>query len=257
MITKAKKIAISRRITQFLALIVLNLPFLGLQSVCAPVFYCHSCPLASMACPLGVLVNFSTLKIFPFVTLGILGLVGVIGGRIVCGWLCPFGLLQDLLHKIPGKKFDISHKLTYVKYAVLVGLVFAVPFFWPGAPYTFCHFCPSAGIESTIPWMFMGYGEINTRFFLRMGIVLATLAFAVFVTRGFCRMFCPLGAFFGLFNRFSLFRFNLAHEKCNTCGACRKRCPIDMDPVEEMNTSDCIRCLDCTTIGDHIKIGHK
>jgi len=271
-ITRAKKIRVSRRLAQVSALVLINLGFLNiwfadlntgaLRGICSPIFYCHSCPWATMACPLGVLINFSRLRIVPFVTLGLLGLVGTLGGRLVCGWLCPFGLLQELLHKIPTRKFRIPAGLSYVKYALLVVFVFAVPFFWPGAPYTFCDGCPSSVIESTIPWAFVAqwqvtpgmFGGFTPRFWIRISILVAVAIFVVPVSRGFCRVLCPLGAIFSLFNRFSLFRFGLVHAKCNNCGACAKWCPVDIDPVGQMNTAECIRCHECT-ISRHIKMG--
>lgn len=273
-ITRAKRIRIARLWTQVVALIVLNLQFLnaifsklgfeGWRGTCAPVFFCHSCPWAAFGCPLGVIVNFSTLKIFPFITLGILGIVGTFAGRIVCGWLCPFGLLQDLLHKIPTKKYSIPHFLTYLKYLVLVVFVFAIPYFLPGKPLTFCDGCPSGTLESLIPWAFIGHWNVNSglfggftpRFFIRMSILILILVFSVVVSRGFCRAFCPLGAIFGLFNKFSIFRFNLKIKSCSHCGGCAKNCPVGINPVDDMNDPECIRCFDCTS-SKHIKIGTK
>jgi ferredoxin-type protein NapH len=217
-----------------------------------------------MACPLGVLVNFSRLQIVPFITLGILGLVGTLGGRFVCGWVCPFGLLQDLLHKIPGRKLRLPAKLSYVKYAVLVIFVLAVPHLWPTRPLTFCDGCPSGVLESTIPWAFAAHWKVTPgmfsgftpRFMIRGGITLFVILFSILASRGFCRVFCPLGAIFALFNRFSLFRFNLAHKECNSCTACAKVCPVEIDPVKEMNSAECIRCYECT-LRKHIKMGAK
>ncbi len=253
-----------RIVTQFATLGVLILPWISLRGICAPVFFCHSCPWATMVCPLGVLVNFSTLKLVPFITIGILGIVGTLAGRFVCGWMCPFGALQDWLHKIPSPKINLPRQANYIKYAVLVGLVFAVPYFLPGKPYTFCDFCPSATLESTIPWAFKAgwvptpgmFGGFTERFFMRIGILVAVLGLAVVASRGFCRTLCPLGAIFALFNRFSIFRFRLTYSKCNDCGACNKICPTEIDPVADMNGADCIRCLDCTTT-KHIKMGVK
>jgi polyferredoxin len=249
-------------LTQVSTLVLLNLGFLNLRGFCAPVFYCHGCPLATFACPIGVMINFSALRIVPFITLGILGLVGVVGGRFVCGWMCPFGLFQDLLYKIRVRKIRIPRALTYTKYAVLAGLVFAVPYFLPHSPYTFCYFCPSASLESVIPRAFIAHFQVGgdfagwAKFSYRIAILAAAVLFAMVASRGICRVFCPLGAIFALFNRFSLFRFNLAHTKCNSCGGCGKSCPVQIDPVEEMNTAECVRCLDCTPTG-HIKIGSK
>lgn len=273
-ITRAKRIKRARFITQISALILLNLQFLniwlpnlqlaGMRVMCAPVFFCHSCPWATFACPLGVLINFSALRIFPLITLAILGLVGTLGGRLVCGWVCPFGWLQDMLHKIPTKKFSIPAPLKYTKYVLLIVFVLGIPLFLPKNPYTFCYFCPSGTLESAIPWASMAHWKVTpgmfngftAKFLLRIFVLAGTLGMVVFISRGFCRVFCPLGAIFGLFNKVSLFRFNLAHKKCNSCGGCAKVCPVEIDPVAEMNTAECIRCYDCTRT-KHIKMGVK
>jgi polyferredoxin len=255
-IKRAKRIGRERLAAQIATLAFLNIPLIRLHTICAPVFYCHSCPLSSMACPIGVLVNFSTLRLVPFVTIGILGLVGMMGGRFVCGWLCPFGFLQDWLHKIPTKKFNLPYWFTYTKYALLVGLVFAVPFFLPNKPYTFCNFCPAGTLESTIPWAFMGVSSGLSKFLMRTAILVGVLVFMTLVSRGFCRGLCPLGAIFSFFNKFSLFRLQQTKEDCKDCGVCCEKCPMGIHPVKQMNTHECTRCLDCTTTG-HLKIGAK
>ncbi|MEN6371718.1 MAG: 4Fe-4S binding protein [Armatimonadota bacterium] len=257
-IKKTKRLTRLRYLSQFIALVILGLPYFDLKTICCPALYCHSCPLSMFACPIGVLVNFSTFRIIPFVTLGILGLVGAFLGRLVCGWICPFGLLQDLLSKIPVKKFSIPRPLRYTKYLVLVGLVFIVPFFFPGAPYSFCNFCPSGTLESALPRRLFLHetSPMNLMFYVRVSILAAFFIFTILVTRGFCRMFCPLGAIFSLFNRISIFRMRLAMNKCTHCGACAKKCPVDIDPVDDINSAECIRCLDCTPIG-HLKLGSK
>ncbi len=260
-VRKIRNLKFQRLSTQLATLVVLNLPLLGvqlgMQSVACPVFFCHSCPSASMACPLGVLTNFAALKIWPFITIGILGTVGMIGGRFVCGWMCPFGMLQDWLHKIPSRKFKLPRVARWTKYAVLVVLVLAVPFFLPGKPYTFCNFCPSGTLESAIPWSFMGVSKgLGASYFMRLGILAAVLAFAVFVSRGFCQALCPLGAIFAAFNRISLGRIRLTTDNCNNCGVCATVCPTDIDPVADINSGECVRCLDCTTTC-HLKMGIK
>ncbi len=197
----------------------------------------------------------------PFITLGILGLVAALGGRLLCGWACPFGLLQDLLHKIPTRKVNIPHSLTYTKYFVLVVFVLAVPFFRPNVPYTFCDGCPASVLESTIPWAFVAHWHVTpgmfngftARFFVRAAILLFTVILSMLASRGFCRVFCPLGAIFGLLNKFSLFRFSLGPARCEQCGGCAKRCPVDIDPMSQMNNSECIRCYECTH--EHIEMG--
>lgn len=77
------------------------------KTVCVPGLNCYSCPAASGACPIGAfqaVVGSSKFKFSYYIT-GFIILLGVILGRFICGFLCPFGWFQDLLHKIPGKKF--------------------------------------------------------------------------------------------------------------------------------------------------------
>ena len=94
------------------------------KTVCVPGLNCYSCPGAAGACPIGsfqAVVGSSKFRFSYYIT-GILILLGVLLGRFICGFLCPFGWLQELLHKIPGKKFSTKKlkPLTYIKYVVLL-----------------------------------------------------------------------------------------------------------------------------------------
>lgn len=106
-------------------------PFmLRMHTVCSPVFHCYSCPLATFACPIGVLANFSAIHLIPFAALGTLIVLGAVLGSFVCGWACPFGFLQDLAHRVPTRKFTLPSWTGYFRYVSLIVLVIAVPFFW-------------------------------------------------------------------------------------------------------------------------------
>ena len=74
-----------------------------LKLICMPGLNCYSCPGALGSCPIGSLQAVLDSGKFRFscYVLGFLVLFGAVLGRFVCGWLCPFGLVQDLLHKIP------------------------------------------------------------------------------------------------------------------------------------------------------------
>ncbi|MCX6344406.1 MAG: 4Fe-4S binding protein [Armatimonadetes bacterium] len=230
----------------------------------APVFYCDSCPWSVMACPLGMFMRYSKMRLFPFITVAMLAIVGAFGGRIICGWVCPFGLLQDLLYKIRTRKLAIPPQARYLKYVILVVFLVGVPYFFPTSKFSFCDGCPSGTLENMLPKAFIGHFSVSSglfngftpRFYTRVSILLATLLLSVFVSRGFCRTLCPLGAIFGLFNKFSIFRYNQTFQKCNSCGGCKKVCPVDIDPVKEINGAECIRCYECTTT-KHIKMGVK
>ncbi|HOP81528.1 MAG TPA: 4Fe-4S binding protein [Armatimonadota bacterium] len=256
-IERIKKLTLWRYLCQLTSTVIISLPFFpAMRQFCVPAFHCHSCPWSMFACPIGVIANFAQVRLFPFITVGILGLVGTFGGRIICGWVCPFGLLQDLLGKITRAKVRIPYVLTYTKYAVLIGLVLLVPYSFPASDYRFCRLCPAGTLESTIPRAFLG--EVTTfgfNFFLRIAILAGVLLLAIISTRGFCRTLCPLGAIFSIFNKFSVFRLKVTHPKCHAgCTACAKVCPVQIHPVKQLNDAECIRCLDCTAT-DHIKLG--
>ena len=101
------------------------------KQVCVPGLNCYSCPGAAGACPIGAMqavVGSSKFKFSYYIT-GMLIFIGVLLGRFVCGFLCPFGWFQDLLHKIPTKKFSTKKLsgLRYLKYLILVVMVFLLP----------------------------------------------------------------------------------------------------------------------------------
>ena len=243
-----------RPLVQSVSLLGFNAYFLDFKRVCGPVFNCHSCPLAVFACPVGVLVNFSMLHLVPLVAIGVVGLVGVLGGRIICGWLCPFGFLQDLLHKIPSGKFCLPAWLLHAKYVVLVVMVVVIPYVLPGSILVFCRLCPAGTLESSIPWRTMTHSWTWSGMFIaRLVVVAAVLVGAVLVSRVFCRLVCPLGAILSLFNRFSLVRMQVT-VACNQCGLCVKQCPMEIHPMDQLNSAECIRCLECSK-SRHFRLG--
>jgi len=103
---------------------------LRLHSVCGFVLHCHSCPLATFACPIGIIAQFSALHIFPFIAIGLLIVVGGLVGSLICGWACPFGFLQDLVAKVPTHKYDPPKWAGYLRYVVLIVTVLAIPYFF-------------------------------------------------------------------------------------------------------------------------------
>ena len=121
------------------------------KTVCVPGLNCYSCPAASGACPIGAFqaVVGSSKFSFSYYITGFLILLGVLLGRFICGFLCPFGWFQELLHKIPTKKFSTKKlkPLRYLKYAVLLVMVFLLPAFLVndvgmGNPFFCKYLCP-------------------------------------------------------------------------------------------------------------------
>lgn len=234
----------------------------NLKGVCVPVLNCYSCPSAIGACPIGALQHFlASLKFnlsiasyqFGLYVIGLLGAVGSLVGRMPCGWLCPFGLLQEMLFKIPTPKISIPKFLTYLKYAVLVLFVLALPLlvldeFGYGETW-FCKWiCPAGTLEAGIPLVALNEGirhQAGLLFSWKVLVLILFLAWMIFARRPFCRTTCPLGAIFGLFNKTSLFRMIVHEENCIKCDDCYKGCPMEIKIYETPNSPECIRCLKC------------
>lgn len=221
----------------------------GLKSACIPGLNCYSCPGAVFSCPLGSMQTalVSSKYRFPYYMLGMLLLFGVFLGRVVCGFLCPFGWIQELLYKIPSKKLpksSFTRKLSYLKYVILAVFVIVIPlvFLTPG----FCKYiCPAGTLEGGIPLLLKNepLRQIAGALFRwKVVLLILILTSAVFIFRGFCRFLCPLGAFYGFFNKISLFGMRIDEKKCNHCGACLRHCKMDIKTVGD---AECIQCGEC------------
>lgn len=225
-------------------------PFLlRMHGFCSPVFHCHSCPLATLACPIGILANGSAIHTFPFIALGAIVFFGALFGSLICGWACPFGFLQDLLGKIPTPKFELPAWAGWFRFAVLLGLVAGIPFFFgEDSPLFFCRLCPAGAIEAAIPNVIQQAvtGQpILWPSMVKTAILVTFLASSLFTRRPWCTLFCPLGAIYGLFNHVSLLfvRFQPAH--CTDCDLCHEACRYSKRSEGRASDQRCIRCLEC------------
>ena len=230
----------------------------NLKYICVPGLNCYSCPGAVSACPMGALQALLNQQGFqiPFAVLGFFFLVGSFLGRFVCGWLCPFGLVQDLLHKIPvfrKRKILPMHRiLKYGKYIVLIFLAGIGSLFLFGGfakvP-AFCKYlCPSGTLFGAVPLLIANEPLRNLAgglFFWKLGILLMIILLSLKVYRPFCQYLCPLGAIYGLFNRFSLVQIHWDKERCISCMACERACPVALSISEISKASECIRCGKC------------
>lgn len=232
---------------QTVLLVVWVIP-LRLFTVCSPVFHCHACPWAMFACPIGVLANFSYLHTFPFVAIGTLVVYGAVFGSFICGWVCPFGFLQDLLGKIPAPKFELPGWMGYFRYVVLLVLVLAIPSLYGHEhPLFFCLVCPAGGLEA-------GLATGRSPGTIKIVILAVLLVGVLFVRRPWCTLFCPLGAIYGLFNRVSIFFLRFQPTLCNDCDRCRELCRCGSLADRRAGDQHCIRCLDCAQC-DAINVG--
>ena len=220
-----------------------------IKGVCVPGLNCYSCPGAVGSCPLGSLQTalLSSKYRFPYYILGMLLLFGVLFGRVICGFLCPFGLLQELLYKIPSKKLKKNKwtsTLSLLKYMILLMFVVIIPLTMavPG----FCKYiCPAGTLEGGV---FLVAADERLRaligelFSWKMFILVVVILSAVFIFRSFCRFICPLGAFYALFHRIAVLGVKVDEEKCTGCNACVHHCKMD---VKEVGDRECIQCGEC------------
>lgn len=233
-----------------------------LKNLCVPGLNCYSCPGALGSCPVGAMqavVGSWNFKL-TFYVAGFLMFTGALTGRFVCGWLCPFGLIQDLLHKIPfPKKIGIFpgdrflRKLKYVIFLVFVILMpmFVVDLLGQGAPY-FCKLiCPAGTLEGGLPLVLLNKGmrgAIGWLYAWKNVLLVVILVLSVIIYRPFCKYICPLGAVYSLFQPISVFRYRVDQELCTHCGACAKACKMQVDPVKSPNHPECIRCGQCKKV---------
>lgn len=229
------------------------------KSVCVPGLNCYSCPAASGACPIGsfqAVVGSSKFGFSYYIT-GFLILLGVLLGRFICGFLCPFGWLQELLHKIPSKKLSTKKlkPLTYLKYIILLLAVVLLPALavndvGMGDPFFCKYICPQGVLEGAIPLSLVNEGiraALGTLFVQKLFILLATVALSILFYRPFCKWICPLGAFYALLNKISLLEIKMDEQKCVSCGKCAASCKMDVDVRKTPNHAECIRCGKCIT----------
>ena len=229
------------------------------KAVCVPGLNCYSCPGAVGSCPIGSLqaVITGNKHNFSFYVVGMLLLFGVVLGRVVCGFLCPFGWIQELLNKIPVRKIRVpkraDHHLRLFKYVVLLLFVLALPMFAVdafklGTPW-FCKWiCPAGTLEGGIPLIAANESlraGLGFTFWWKMFLLMLTIVFSMLVYRPFCRYVCPLGAFYALFNRWSLCQLECDHTRCTSCGKCARACPMEVDAMRNLNSPECIRCGRC------------
>ena len=233
--------------------------------VCVPGLNCYSCPGALGACPIGALQATLTGRTnrFPAYVLGFLLLFGALFGRLVCGWLCPFGLVQDLLHQIPFPKklrrLPGDRVLKWLKYIILVGFVIVLPLtvldvVGQGQPWFCKYICPSGTLFAGIPLIASNpplRAALGWLFTWKAAILAVLLLLSVVVYRPFCRYLCPLGAIYGLFNPVALYRFRIDADKCTKCGACQRACKLDIAVWQTPNSAACIRCGDCRRACPH------
>ncbi len=258
------KLQIKRLVSQLFFLISANLGAIGLKTgFCYPFFYCNSCPAATSACPIrsieaGVYKAEWKWKLilYPF---AIIGAVGIISGRAVCGWACPIGFLQRAISRFPRwlkqkipfiKKLGrhkIEKKLRYTKYLVFISLVIVTPIL---VGFMFTDICPVGVLTGTIPILILNPSKYipNSFFYIALFIFILFIILILLIERGWCRYFCPVGAMFAPFNKISFLHITVNLDKCIHCNACSDVCPMGIDVPNMNRDPECILCGKCINV---------
>lgn len=185
-------------------------------------------------------------------------------GRFFCSWICPFGSMHHFVGYLGRKNKKVSKKIDLNKYrnaqrikyfilAFMIGLAL-----FPAAAATL-----QAGLLDPIPLVTRSINLtllpladssannifIADRFYegawLILAIFITALLLNLVIPRFYCRFICPLGAFFGLINRFAILRIGKKEKECINCRLCEKNCEGGCEPTRDIKWSECVLCFNC------------
>ncbi len=167
----------------------------------------------------------------PLVIVGLLLFMGFtfVFGRLVCGFICPIGAIQELAYKLPTKKKIIASKVLILAVQVIFFILFIV-----------------LGVFFSIALLsyfgFQAFFQLNVAspFFY---VFIALLLISVFIYRPFCRLFCPYGLLLSLFAIKSIFKLR-RNDKCIDCSSCDDSCPTSEAGRGDLKR-ECYMCNRC------------
>lgn len=228
------------------------------KMICVPGLNCYSCPGALGACPLGSLqaVMGSMKYQMAFYVMGLMMFFGTIFGRLICGYMCPFGMIQDWLFRIKCKKMKLPQWLGYIRYGILIYFVILIPTIFTrsagiGDP-GFCKYiCPSGTLFGAIPLLIKNEGlrpALGWLFGWKVFLLIGLLMSSIVIYRIFCQILCPLGLIYGWFNKVSFFGYKLNEDKCTDCKVCVSHCQMNLDPTQSLQSGSCIQCGRCRDV---------
>lgn len=196
-------------------------------------------------------------------------ILSILLSKLWCGWICPFGTLQDWISKLRKKlgirevefSWQMRERLKPVKY-VLLALLLMIPLLITYAGLHsdfrlfFCQICPAKPImplfTGETKYLALDFTNNITLVFSSISIIVAagTLIGCFFKDRFFC-MFCPMLPLIQMFKKLSFIRFEKSVHTCNGCGNCQRMCPVDIKDVhlekteKNVMSEDCMLCMKC------------
>jgi len=172
--------------------------------------------------------------------------LAIIGNKLICGWACPFGALQELIYSLPifrkVKQWKAPFGLTNT---IRGGLFFVVLLFLFGI---------IGGRKGFVIYHYLNpFNLFNLDFdhWLILVTVIVSLTLAFFIYRPFCHLICPFGFVSWIAERVSLTRVNIDHEKCTDCGLCTQACPTQAAKgrvSDKLFGADCFSCARCLNV---------
>jgi polyferredoxin len=200
----------------------------------------------------------------------------IILGRFFCSWVCPFGSIHHFVGFLGNRKKKAAQKIELnkyrkaqcVKYFVLIVFLFMAAF--PSAGATL-----QTGLLDPIPLVTRSFNlvllpiadsSVNVTSVAGRFYESAWLIFAIFLTavllnlvipRFYCRFICPLGALFGVIDRFALWRIGKNQSECINCRLCEKSCEGGCEPAGNMRISECVLCFNCLDDCKHELISYQ
>jgi polyferredoxin len=211
------------------------------------------CPFGGLESFYSFFINGSFIKKTYYSNLVLIGgttFITIFFGRIFCGWICALGTLQDIFGKIGLNIFkkrrqvpeSMDKPLRIIKYFVFVGILY---FTWRTGELVISTMDPFAAY-SHIP---AGIEEVMGEYIIGFSILLLMLFSSLMYDRLFCRYLCPLGAYYAVINRISIFKINRREDLCIECDKCNKICPaaIDISHKESVAKAECFSCMECVS----------
>ncbi len=279
------RIETARKITQFLSIILFNAGLFGVGSwpILLPVMYTLGIQQKTVGDAFAMLQWMLHDLVFPWLPLASFLLVAVFLGRALCGWVCPFGLVQDLLGYVKKKRMELSMRthdlLVNVKYVIL-GIILLISVtlalslatgviqgykaaLGALAPAPFSALSPADTLFAVLPTMVSALGNtsldalaagilvVRPLLWARLAIMVTILVLAVYIPRSWCKYLCPHGAALAFLNRFSFLGLKRDPLKCTKagCRTCVEVCPMYVPildlPWEKFTDPECIYCLKC------------
>ena len=252
-----------RRIVQFLSFILFSAIISASLPLLLPVLWTWSLQQNTVGDAFTAIQLMLYDVVFPWLALASFLLLGVLVGKSLCGWICPFGFIQDLVGFIKRKQTEFSlrthESMVYVKYAILgITLFISVTFSaakFAGASESYANaldifvkvpftaVSPAETLFATIPKMVLNFSNavsanqidvfsaiaiLPPLFWIQLFIMIGVLVFAAYIPRGWCKYFCPHGAIMAIMNRFSFLGLRRDLHKCpkGTCRRCVEVCPM-------------------------------